>query len=400
MSTKEELAQFVENLSVISTHEHHYPDEFHAELTLEGIFANSYISWCGVPIGSTDDEHTRFIEQVRHNTYFIWLEKSLQKLYGFDGPITAGNWGDISKKIAAMHHADPDRHMKILRRHCRYVADVQDSYYDPGSDLGHPDIFRPAYRINMFLYGYHPDVVDHNGNNPLVIYDERPESFDAYLEFVEERVRAAHVSGCVALKSALAYDRSVAIGEPTRNEAARSWGRHPDELAEKEKTAFGDYVFNHIMEVALKLEMPVQVHLGLALLEGSNPLKFIPILDRNRNISFDLFHGGYPWTSIAAGIAQTYTTVWLDLCWLPLISTTAAVRALSEWLDVIGSCERILWGADTWTSEESFGALLAARAVVVEALTERIRMGLLDLDGARDLARKILFDNAKKLFGL
>lgn len=63
------------------------------------------------------------------------------------------------------------------------------------------------------------------------------------------------------------------------------------------------------------------------------------------------------------GLLHSYSNVYADLCWLPLISTSAAKRFLREALEIGGS-NRILWGCDTWTSEESYGAVLAFRRVV------------------------------------
>ncbi len=400
MPVREELTDFIQGLEVISTHEHHQEDAFYTEMSLKKVLANSYVAWCGVEPGATKPERKRFLEQVRHNTYFVWLEKALRELYDLQTPITAENWDELSGRIKQAYRDDPERHLRILRQTCNYTTDIQDSYDHPGSDRGHPDLFRPSFRINMFLYGYHPEAVDHNGNNPLVFYGKEPKSFQAYLEFVHECLEEALKDGCVALKSALAYDRSIAIGEPTLQEAARAWGTRPQDLTEAKKTAFGDYVFNHILAWAGQRDVPLQIHTGLAFLQGSDPLLLIPTLDRFRHLRFDLFHGGYPWTGVAGGLAHEYDSVWLDLCWLPLISTTAAVRSLAEWIDVTGSLDRILWGADTWTSEESYGALLAARYVVIEVLTSRIEAGMTDLDDACALARRIFHDNAAALFAL
>lgn len=397
--TKAELTRFIDGLDVVSTHEHHEADDFHAGLSLEKLLGTSYVGWCGIPTGLTAAEHTRFLEQVRYNTYFVWLEKSLQWLYDFEGPLTAENWEEISAKIAGAHR-DPEWHLRILRQYCRYRADVQDTYSSPGSDRGHPDIFRPTYRINMFLFGYHESARDHNGNNPLALYGKRPRTFRDYLDFVEERIVTAQRSGCVALKSALAYDRTISFGLPAESEAASAYGKAPVELSPTQKTAFEDFVFDHVLHVAAGLGLPVQVHTGLGLIGGSNPMNFIGTIERHPEVRFDLFHGGYPWVSEVAGIAHNYSNVWLDLCWLPLISTSAAKRALAEWIDVAPSCERILWGADTWTGEESFGAVLAVRHVLATVLAERVDSGLIDLVGARDLARKILCDNARSFFAL
>ena len=90
--------------------------------------------------------------------------------------------------------------------------------------------------------------------------------------------------------------------------------------------------------------------------------------------------------------------VYADLCWLPLISTSAAKRFLREALEIGGS-NRILWGCDTWTSEESYGAVLAFRRVVSEVLSEMCQEGYLSCEEACYTVGQIWRGNALKLFG-
>ena len=80
------------------------------------------------------------------------------------------------------------------------------------------------------------------------------------------------------------------------------------------------------------------------------------------------------------------------------ISTSAAKRFLREALEIGGS-NRILWGCDTWTSEESYGAVLAFRRVVSEVLSEMCQEGYLSCEEACYTAGQIWRGNALKLFG-
>lgn len=98
------------------------------------------------------------------------------------------------------------------------------------------------------------------------------------------------------------------------------------------------------------------------------------------------------------GLLHNYPNVYADLCWLPLISTSAAKRFLREALEVGGN-NRILWGCDTWTSEESYGAVLAFRRVVAEVLSEMCQEGYLSCEEACYTAGQIWRGNALKLFG-
>ena len=122
-------------------------------------------------------------------------------------------------------------------------------------------------------------------------------------------------------------------------------------------------------------------------------------MKRLPQLRFDLFHGGYPWMDDLLGLLHNYANVYADLCWLPLISTSAAKRFLREALEV-GGASRLLWGCDTWTSEESYGATLAFRRVASETLAQMHVEGYLSREEACDIAGRIWRGNAVALFGL
>ena len=73
---------------------------------------------------------------------------------------------------------------------------------------------------------------------------------------------------------------------------------------------------------------------------------------QNMGVKFLYDHSYCNWMDDLLGLLHSYSNVYADLCWLPLISTSAAERFLREALEIGGS-NRILWGCDTWTSEES-----------------------------------------------
>jgi hypothetical protein len=87
----------------------------------------------------------------------------------------------------------------------------------------------------------------------------------------------------------------------------------------------------------------------------------------------------------------------LIFCWLPIISGNACETLLKELIEV-GTTDRITWGCDTWTSEESFGALLAAKQVVAKVFAEYIDNFYLSLVDAQEFNRQIFYENAKNLY--
>jgi len=83
----------------------------------------------------------------------------------------------------------------------------------------------------------------------------------------------------------------------------------------------------------------------------------------------------------------------IDLCWLPLISPSAGVRALHEILEVCNG-DKIVWGCDTWTGEESYGALQSMADILARVLSEKIDSGYFNMKDALGIADGIMRDNA------
>ena len=390
MSTCEALYEFASAQPIVNTHSHYQLPE--GPRSLDFLMENSYVRWLNVPLGKDAAGRAEFLGRVRHNTYFTWLERALQKLYGFSGRLTADNWDEWSQAIK--RSSLPDE--RVFRETCGYRAIVLDAYWDPGAAHS-SKLFTPTFRINSFLYGYDGAAKDHNGNNALRLYGETPGGFDEYLAFMREVVRKKKSAGCMALKCASAYDRPLDFKEVSRERAARA--NQSASATSEEIRDFQDYVFFELCRIAAEVDLPFQCHTGLGLLDRTNAMMLREAIASNPDTRFVLFHGGYPWTEDIAALAHFFPNVFTDLCWLPILSTAAAERFLSEMLDVT-TADKLLWGCDTWTPEESYGALLAMRDVLSRVLAARIDRGLCDLEGAKDLIERILSRNAAALFGI
>lgn len=388
--------RIVRDLPVASSHTHHRPTELHQQLDLGGLLNNAYISWSGRDATVAANRET-YLDELGTNTYLVWLSKAVAQIYN-RGEITLDSWVDISEALSAAH-ASPEHHFRLLKETCRLKFGVQDSFWQPGDDLGRRYLLRPAYRINAWVLCHGPQVVDHNGNSPWQREGFAPKTLEEYLEDCEADIAAAVDRGCVALKSALAYDRTQSFDNPDRALAKKAFGAAPDKATEAQKLTFGDVVMHHICEVAGKLGVPLQVHLGLGKISGSRPMYFEPMVAQYPQTTFDLFHCGYPWTHEIGGLLHNYRNVYADFCWLPIISTTVAVQALHEYLDVACGNEKLLWGDDCATAEETFGARLAWEHVVAQVLWERVEAGLVGQPAAERLAEKLMYGNVERLYG-
>jgi len=392
----QDFREYLDSLPVISTHEHHLkfpPDE---PATLERLFSRSYVAWGNVDF-RVKANRARFLDANCGRSYFVWYEKALNDLFDFGGEITETNWDEISEKTSSAL-ADKHFHERVFSEKCRYSWAIQDSYWDPGSDNSRPDLYAPTFRINSFVFSYSYDSVDHNSNNAQHLYG-KCEDFDEYLGMIDRVIGEMKAKGCVALKSALAYDRPLDFREHNKADAAKVFGKSKADVSAGEEKVFGDFIFDYICELAAKYSLPFQNHTGLAKLSGSNPMNLIPMIEKHPETRFVLFHGGFPWTEETAALAHNYPNVVIDLCWLPAISTSAAERLLRTFLETAMDCSRITWGGDCWFVTESYGHLLAAKYVIAKVLSGKVNSGYLSRHRAERIAQRILSENAIEIYG-
>ncbi|KNY28855.1 amidohydrolase family protein [Pseudobacteroides cellulosolvens] len=397
--TYERILEDIKAIRIYSTHCHHREDSFYSHMSLDKILSNSYVTFTQPLAARNHDERALFLERNRYNTYLLWLEKAIRELYDIPERITANNWDEISQKITSAYENNSERHLDILRNHCRYNRVVQDAFWKPGSDLGHPDLFAPAYRINMFTYALDENPHDHDN---VCLYEQcsrksPPGDLEEFIVWMEEQITKKVNSGCSALKSALAYGRDLHYQPQDRDHIAKLYRMDKRLLTGKDRHDFSDYVIDAACKIAAKLDIPFQHHTGLGAIDRTNAMQLRELIERNPDTKFVLFHGSYPWLEDVYALVHKYPNTYADLCWLPIISTSASQRMILELLEV-GQTHRIHWGCDTWTSEESYGAVLAIEHALANVLSAQVDQGFYTHEDAVFIARRILRDNTKELY--
>lgn len=410
MSYKSDFARIYQTVNshrVFSDHEHHHPDGFfHAGVDLDKLLMNSYIYWTvGADMEKILSDKAAFIDSVRHNSYFTWLEKGIQALHGADLEWRADTWDDLSARIGSAY-ADPDFHWKSLLRH-KYATIILDSYWNPGSDDGHPELFKATFRVDKLSYGHHAraaavecgPLFDQRPLVPWTHYGFTGTTLDDYVDMTQTLIaRLYREKRIVSLKTAIAYNRSIDFYPDDRELALKAWNKAPEDILEPELLAFQNYIFHRCFEAAARDDIPVQIHTGLADLRGSDPMLIERVLAQYPTTRFIIFHSGYPWTSQAGALAHNHANAFPNLTWTPLISTAAAVRTLDEYIDIAPSINTITWGGDCWLPEESVGAQLAWRYVVAAVLCQRFRNGLLRAADVDVLAEKLMLGNGRHVY--
>jgi hypothetical protein len=255
-------------------------------------------------------------------------------------------------------------------------------------------------RINAFACGWHPEACDHNGNSGQALLRRvglEPSTFDDYLAALETLVEGLASRHQVALKNALAYDRDVAFDAPEETLARAAWGRRSPGPAERK--AFSDFVVDRLCRIAGERDVPVQMHLGTALIRGSHPLHAAGLVERHPRTRFLLMHLAYPWSRDLLGLAFVYRNIWLDLTWSLLLSPSHFKLALHEAIEILPDESRLMIGGDNWHAEETFATMQLARGLIGEVLEEKLRAGYFPESHAVRLAEKILCGNARSFFG-
>ena len=69
-----EFSAYIESRPKISTHCHQLPEKELGSFDLDALFRNSYVNWCGVSWDNSDRSRESFLEKVRFNSFFIWLQ--------------------------------------------------------------------------------------------------------------------------------------------------------------------------------------------------------------------------------------------------------------------------------------------------------------------------------------
>lgn len=415
------IHDFIAQVPIVDVHEHHIPEILlNRDVNLLQIFQQSYAGWTQArpyPLPSemrTEDPMLSaappttwealapYLENSGSNSFVRNLVGALSEIYEIgDGEITRENWWALDAAIRERHQ-DANRRQELTRR-ARVERFITDPYTDPL--LNARDALGPNYnsvtRINAFAVGWHPASRDHNGNCAhalLARLNLKPTSFDDYINALETVVATMPSRNAVALKNALAYDRDISFDEPNLELARAAWGKLSPTAAERK--AFGDFVVDHLCTLAAKHDLPVQMHLGTAIIRGSQPLNVAGLIERHPRTHFLLMHLAYPWSRELLGMAFVYRNVWLDLTWSWLLSPSHFKLALHEAIESLPDESRMMLGGDNWHMEETYGALKWGRRLIGEVLEEKIGSNYFRIAAAERLAQKILRTNAIEFFKL
>jgi hypothetical protein len=242
-----------------------------------------------------------------------------------------------------------------------------------------------------------------------------PHTLSEYLaRVVTPTLERQRQGGALAEKFEAAYLRSLQFDPVDRATADRIYAqfigkRVPDDTEYK---PLQDFLFRYIAGECGRLGMSVHLHTMAGAgsyfdIAGANPLRLESVLDDPdlRKTRFVMIHGGWPFTREITALLQK-PNAWLDYSSQDLLLTPATLAGtLREWLEWVP--EKILFGTDAYPYSDQLGweesgwmASRTGRQALAIALTAMIRDNEISRDRALELARMVLRENARKLYGL
>lgn len=436
MTQRLDIKNAVYRVRIVDTHEHLMKESERLKMQADPlhVFLPHYLSSDLVSSGMTLDELNSirsvmvpleerwqsflpYWEKVENTGYAQAIKIAMKDLYGIDG-FDSTAWKPL--KEAMEEHRQAGFHRWVLKTKGGIDISINDSLFTTDVDN---DLQVPVMRFDNYAVPLSRDDL-----SALSMRTAIPiHCLDDLLEALETEF-ATTAKQIVGVKIGLAYQRTLDFEKTTYAEAdevfnriyrTRTFGRKevmpypgrpiatyaPEGMSFEEAKPLQDYVVHRIIRLAERYGLPVQIHTGIQegnenIVSNSNPTLLTDLIREYQKVKFDIFHASYPYARELAVLAKNFPNVYPDLCWVHVISPTAARAILSEWLDLVPSNKILGFGGDYRFVEGVYGHVVLARRNVAAVLEEKVSSSEIELRQALYLACRLLRENAKELYGL
>jgi len=335
---------------------------------------------------------------IRHTGYGQCLRIAARDLFGVPD-INRESFRHLSEAIGASNRPGWYRH--VLKDKARIAISIQDD----GRATVDKSFFAPVVRLEHFATARTRDeLAALEAESSVTIH-----SLDDLLRAMRQTLEGYLADGAVGVKIALAYRRIIRFEKAAKGDAERLFNRIASHLGEglswEDARPLQDYIVHEMIRAAIERDLPVQIHTGLQegnenLLTNSNPMHLVNLFVEYREARFDLFHGSYPYLGEVLALAKNFPNVYLDLCWLYIISPTAGARMLHEAIETVPANKIFAFGGDFIIPEGAYGHSVLARRAVSQVLAEKVEAGALTEEEGLRLARRMLRENPAELYRL
>lgn len=363
---------------------------------------------------------SEILDKARNVTYWRHHVIMYRELFGLkDWELTDRNWRALSDRIKRTAGTSK-WYDEVTRRKCGLVTAVRN--VTPFDEKWDPKYFTPVVRMECVLRLHtnpahtpgKPDRIERRGRSRKTVgiqfvekgLDLSIDNLNDLKTAIASLVSRYKDRGAVGVKFGHAYWRTLYHEKIADRQASPILGKllRGRSISDPEIKALQDWGFRQTVAAAGDLGMVVQIHTGVQTNWGhipdSNPLNLLNVLNEFRNVRFDLFHAGYPYAREMGMLGKHYPNVWLNMCWMYLVTTAGSRQLLSEWIDLVPGHRLLGFGSDVVAPEFIYGHLVMARDCLARVLAEKVERDYMTEEGARTLARMMLLENPCKLYGL
>ena len=337
-------------------------------------------------------------EATKNTAYCRSVLISIKELFGLDD-LSDDTYLELSKRIKKAHE-NPNWYHEILSNKAKIDLAVQ----DVRSLRSRKDLFVNVERFD--------DFVNINGKQDLLNlstkFDLELTSLDDCILGLSGQFDKALKNKMVGVKTGLAYYRILHFEKVDKNQAVSIFNRIQNapitrKFSFEEVKPLQDFMFHQIIAQIQVHNIPMQIHTGLQAGNGntitnSNPTHLTNLFLEYRDVKFCLFHGGYPYGGEVSTLAKNFSNVYIDMCWTQIISPSYSIRYLHEWLETVPANKIMAFGGDYQYAENVYAHSIMAKDVVAKVLIEKVASGYFLEKEAIDIADRLLYQNAQRLF--
>lgn len=351
-------------------------------------------------------------EKTKNTSYSKSLIRGLKDIFGFND-INIKNYKELENELNKSKikgwYDNIYRKAKIEKIVNQYVSENLDEQLDVDRKF-----FAPvAWFDFMFKIFKQSDLARIEGDTDTSIHtlDDLLIAFDKVFE------KKVIDKNATAIKISISYTRNLKIRKFTRHEAEKSFNKLFDKsivnvswqdekgLSQKDILPLQDYLIHYVIKFAESTDIPIKIHTGFQdgyqnFIDNSNPASLLEVFREYKNARFVLLHGGYPYINETVAIGKMFKNVFLDTCWLHIISPTSAKYYLHQLIEAVPSNKVFGFGGDYYIIEGAYGHLLFTKENIAAVLAKKVDDGYFNIKEAITYANKILYENPKEFYSL
>ena len=407
---RERLLEAMERVATVDCHSHTMLErDYKAKggfnlFNLMSYFGRDIVGVLGTTLpGGTDDERWAMLKGVldkaRNVSYWRHNIVAYRTLFGLRAEeLTDRNWRALNARIKRKT-AQPDWYRHVTEDRCRLRTQVRNV---PWFEDWEPRYFTATLRMEDALRLHDAKTrksLEANRNTSITSLRSLK---DALAGLTEDYV----ARGARGIKLAHAYWRTLhsepvaeAVAGRILAKALRGRALAPDEVKRLQ-----DHIIFFLADMAADMGLVFQIHTGVqgnwGHIPDSDPLGLLELVNSHRSVRFDLFHAGYPYSRQLGMMGKHYPNVWLNMCWMYVITMEGSRRALAEWIDLVPGHRLLGFGSDVPLPELIYSHLVMARSCLADVLADKMADDFLSEACVLDLAQMMLHGNAVALYRL